>query len=435
MEQHGENPKQKVIVIIPARYSSTRLPGKLLLDLAGKPLIIRTLEQAKKAKSVGRVIVAADDDRIIQAVVGAGGEAVMTSLDHASGSDRIAEVARLLPHDSIVVNVQGDEPLIAPETIDAVVEALVSDPDSEMATSCEVLRSSVDIFNPNIVKVVSGPSGHALYFSRSPIPFPRDAALEHSNDLSAAIENRPDLTNIFRKHTGIYAYRRDFLLRFTELPQTPLEKIEMLEQLRALEHGARIKVVETAAGSIGVDTQQDLDRARQILKAQSVRLREALPGDVSSIANVHVESWRRSFEGIAPDEYLKNLSVEKREKVFAGRLAENGYRLLAAESDEDGIIGFIDFGKPEFENFGYAGRIYSFYLLPEYQRRGVGTRLFRRCLDELRKEGYRSVCLDTLEMSPYRAFYEKSGGRVVARDKHNLGDKEFATIIYGWDEI
>lgn len=276
MEHHGTNPEQSAVAIIPARFASTRLPGKLLLDAGGKPLILHTLEQASKAATVSRVLVATDDRRIYDVVTAHGGEAVMTSPDHQSGSDRIAEVASKLT-EAIVVNVQGDEPLIAPETIDRTVKALFDDPEADIATTFEPIDSLADLLNGNIVKVVFGDDRRALYFSRSPMPFPRDASLRHDGDPNAAIVNEPELLSIFHKHTGLYAYRREFLLAFTKMPPSTLEKIEMLEQLRALEAGATIKVVPAASRSIGVDTAEDLEKVRAIL-AERDTLSAARPG-------------------------------------------------------------------------------------------------------------------------------------------------------------
>ena len=268
MELRGKNPQQNVIAIIPARYASMRLPGKMLLGIVGKPLILHTLGQAAKAWTVSRVIVATDDERIFQVVTENGGEAVMTSPDHVSGSDRIAEVAANLPEGSIIVNVQGDEPMISPDTIDKAVEALMGDDHADIATTCEPITSKWDeLLNGNVVKVVVGELGYALYFSRSPMPFPREAALRHDGDPGRAIEEEPEVLSIFRKHTGLYVYRREYLLRFTKMPQSRLEKIEMLEQLRALENGAKIRVVEVDETSIGVDTLEDLERVRGILEA------------------------------------------------------------------------------------------------------------------------------------------------------------------------
>ena len=175
MEQHGNNHRQNIIAIIPARLASTRLEGKLLLPLNGKPLILHTLEQAKKARHIDRVIVATDDENILKVIIESGNEAVLTSVNHQSGSDRIAEVAETLPENSIIVNVQGDEPLISPDTIDAAIEAILNDESADISTTCEKIETAEDVLNPNIVKVVTDENDFALYFSRSPIPFPRDA--------------------------------------------------------------------------------------------------------------------------------------------------------------------------------------------------------------------------------------------------------------------
>ena len=263
MELHGEKPRQNVIAIIPARYASVRLPGKMLLEIAGKPLILHTLGQAAKARNVSRVIVATDDERIFRVVNENGGEAVMTSADHRSGSDRLAEVAESLPFESIIVNVQGDEPTISPRTIEIAVDAFVNDPSADIATTCEAIDDMSELLNGNVVKVVTGGDGYAVYFSRSPMPFPREAALRYEGDPNRAIINEPDLMSIFRKHTGLYVYRREYLLEFAKLPPSKLEKIEMLEQLRAIENGARIKVVEVDEPSIGVDTAEDFERVKK----------------------------------------------------------------------------------------------------------------------------------------------------------------------------
>lgn len=256
-----------MIAIIPARYASTRLPGKMLLDICGKPLILHTLGQASKAVNVSRVIVATDDVRVFDVVAAAGGEAMMTSADHNSGSDRLAEVAETLPEDSIIVNVQGDEPLISPDVIDSAVGALITDPAADIATTCEPIASLSELLNGNNVKVVVGDAGYAIHFSRSPMPWPREASLRYGGDPNLAIEKEPELLKNFRKHTGLYVYRREYLLKFTKMPQTRLEQFEMLEQLRALENGAKIRVVDVTECSIGVDTQEDLDRAREHFEA------------------------------------------------------------------------------------------------------------------------------------------------------------------------
>jgi len=237
-----------------------------MLEVAGKPLILHTLQRAQAARTVWRVIVATDDQRISRAVTDAGGEAVLTSAGHISGSDRLAEVAESLPEGMIVVNVQGDEPMISPHTIDAAVRAMTAG-DADIVTTCEPISAAEDLLNSNVVKVVTNDEGFAVYFSRSPIPFPREASLSWNGDRWASMDKEPGLFSLYRKHTGLYVYRREYLLEFTRLPPSKLERIEMLEQLRALENGARIKVIETSERSIGVDTQEDLDRVRAILEA------------------------------------------------------------------------------------------------------------------------------------------------------------------------
>lgn len=244
-----------------------RLPDKLLLPILGKPLICWTVEQTKKARNISRVIVATDSERIKKVVEQSGNEAILTAGSHQSGSDRIAEVGEKLAENSIIVNVQGDEPLISPETIEQAIEAILENNSIEMATTCEKISDINDVVSPDVVKVVTDENDFALYFSRSPIPFPREAVRKFET-LENALRNEVDLIKIFRKHTGIYVYRREFLLRFTKLKQTNLEKIELLEQLRALETGAKIKVVEVAKSSIGVDTRQDFERVRKILETR-----------------------------------------------------------------------------------------------------------------------------------------------------------------------
>ncbi|MEO8433551.1 MAG: 3-deoxy-manno-octulosonate cytidylyltransferase [Pyrinomonadaceae bacterium] len=271
MNHTGENPAKNSIAVIPARYKSTRLPGKPLSLIAGKPLVLWTLERALAARHIARAIVATDDQRIFAAVTGAGFEAMMTSSDHASGTDRVAEVARALPAAQIIVNVQGDEPLISPETIDRAIEALLA-PGSEsveMATTCEPITDAADVIDSSVVKVVIDQNGRAIYFSRSPIPYPQEAARSHGS-LQAALENEPELLSTFRKHTGLYVYRREFLLQYSAWPQSRLELAETLEQLRAIERGVTIRVVEAAAPSIGVDTLDDLERVRAMLERELI---------------------------------------------------------------------------------------------------------------------------------------------------------------------
>ncbi|HEX8247970.1 MAG TPA: 3-deoxy-manno-octulosonate cytidylyltransferase [Pyrinomonadaceae bacterium] len=434
MEQHGNNPRKNVIAIIPARLESTRLANKLLLDLAGKPLLLRTLEQAEKAKNVARVIVATDSPEILKIVEASGNEAVLTSANHQSGSDRIAEVAANLPENSIIVNVQGDEPLISPVTIEKAVEAILADETIDIATTCEPIHEIKDVLSADVVKVVVDENGYALYFSRSPIPFLRDEAKKHGS-LENALLNDANLLSHFRKHTGLYVYRREYLLKFTKFEQTNLEKLEMLEQLRALENGARIKVVEAAESSIGVDTAVDFERARQILEAQKIVYREATVEDARAVARVHVRSWQKSFTGIVPPEFLDSLSVEKRERAFSERFGEANYKMFVAETQRDGIIGFADFGKARKSDFGFEAELYAIYLLPEFQGKGVGARLFRLCQQAMIADKINSMYLIALDVSPYKSFYEKMGGEIVARGNHFLLLEEYQTITYGWKNL
>ncbi len=245
------------IGIIPARYASTRFPGKPLADLAGRPMIQHVYERACRAAQLSRVLVATDDARIADAVRDFGGEVVMTRADHPTGTDRLAEVAAGLAEVDIIVNIQGDEPLIDPAVIDAVAGVLADDPQAAMSSAMCPLTGARATRNPNIVKVVADLQGFALYFSRLPIPFPREGQSDAGR---------------WRKHYGLYAYRRDFLLTFARLQPSPLECCEKLEQLRALEYGYRIKMVEIAADqSIGVDTPEDLERAHTLLARQLAR--------------------------------------------------------------------------------------------------------------------------------------------------------------------
>lgn len=244
--------ESSVVAIIPARYQSTRLPAKSLADIAGRPMIEHVYRRASAARLVDGVIVATDDDRIARVVEGFGGTAWMTRVDHGSGTDRLAEVADSLTC-RIIVNVQGDEPLLEPGIIDAVVAPLLDDAMLEMSTACRPLLNADEFTNPNAVKVVRDPDGRALYFSRAPIPW-----------RLATPSTPPEAARV---HLGLYAYRRDVLLRLAGLPPTDLERIEALEQLRALAHGIRIQVVETDHDSVGVDTAEDLARVRQRLLA------------------------------------------------------------------------------------------------------------------------------------------------------------------------
>jgi 3-deoxy-manno-octulosonate cytidylyltransferase (CMP-KDO synthetase) len=267
VDSTGKNSKQIAVAIIPARYRSTRLPGKTLLEIAGKPLILWVAERALAARSVSRAIVATDDIRILEAVQTAGLEAIMTRGDHASGTDRIAEVASDLDAE-IIVNVQGDEPLIDPETIDRAVSQLETNAQLMMATTSEPIGEAAEVLNPSVVKVVFDDQGYATSFSRNPIPWPNQAVTRHGS-IEAALRNEPALLFSFRKHTGLYVYRREFLLEFAGWPQSESEASESLEQLRALDHGVKIKVVEAASPSIGVDTIADLERVRAIVEHEN----------------------------------------------------------------------------------------------------------------------------------------------------------------------
>ncbi len=272
------NPQSKAVVIIPARFASSRLPGKVLLEIDGKPMICWVTERAMEARNVARVIVATDDERIVDVVRSAGGEAVMTSADHPSGTDRLAEVAEALDDTEIIVNLQADEPLISPQTIERAIEAS-SDESVGIVTTWEAIETAADVLNPDVVKIVVDNSGRALYFSRSPVPYPREAVRKHVT-LESALRNEPGLLGQFRKHTGLYVYRKEVLLEFTRWPQSALERVECLEQLRALEHGVKIKAIEASTPSIGVDTREDLERVRASI--QKEHLSELTPGKTSS---------------------------------------------------------------------------------------------------------------------------------------------------------
>ena len=223
-------------------------------------------ERAQAARNVDRVIVATDSQEIVDAAQSRGIEAVLTDRNHTSGTDRVAEVAATIPDAEIVVNVQGDEPLIAPETIEKAVETMAAELSKPggagIVTTCEPIKSLDELLNFNLVKVVIDDNDDAVYFSRSPIPFPCDATRRHGGGPERALEEEPELFKIFRKHTGLYVYRRDVLMEFTRWPPAKLEVIEALEQLRALAHGVRIKVVEACSSSIGVDTPEDLELLR-----------------------------------------------------------------------------------------------------------------------------------------------------------------------------
>lgn len=252
-----------VVAIIPARYGSTRLPGKPLVPIGGKPMIQLVYESAAKARVLDRVLVATDDRRIESVVRGFGGEVMMTSKRHESGTDRLAEVARAIKADWLV-NVQGDLPFVHAKTIAQAVAPVRRDRTIPMATVCTPIYEEREWRNPNVVKVLTDRAGCALYFSRAPIPFPRTAAMDPNGGKS--VGKRPPLGY---RHLGLYVYRRDFLLKFARLRPGRLEKIESLEQLRALENGYRIYVAEVDEHSVEVDTPADLKKAEQYLRGQS----------------------------------------------------------------------------------------------------------------------------------------------------------------------
>lgn len=244
----------KVVVVIPARYLSTRLPGKPLVSLAGKPMIQRVYERVRLAQRVDRVIVATDDDRIAKAVEGFGGEARMTRADHRTGTERVAEVAAR-EEAELFVNVQGDEPLLDPVAVDTAVASLREEPAASIATVATPIKTPADIMDPNVVKTVLDFDGNALYFSRAPVPWVRDTA--------SKIQVR------HLKHLGLYVFQRDALLEYPTLPQGELERSEQLEQLRWLENGWKIRVAEVEHDAVSVDVAEDVARVEKLLEGES----------------------------------------------------------------------------------------------------------------------------------------------------------------------
>ena len=241
-----------IVGIIPARWASTRFPGKPLALIAGKPLIQHVWEQCSRAKKLDRIIIATDDIRIAQVAQGFRAEVSMTRADHPSGSDRLAEVAKKLVNAQAIINIQGDEPLIDPALIDRLARALSIRNAPEMVTAATIITDPLALDNPNVVKVVLAKNGDALYFSRSCIPYQRD----------------PGAAPAVYRHQGIYGYQRNFLLRFVRWPQSALEKVEQLEQLRALENGARVRVLITQEEAQGVDCPEDVAVVERALKKQ-----------------------------------------------------------------------------------------------------------------------------------------------------------------------
>ena len=238
----------KILCVIPARYASTRLPGKPLADIVGKPMIQHVYERSAQATIPQQVVVATDDEKVFQAVQQFGGKVVMTSSEHQTGTDRLAEVASKYAEVDVIINVQGDEPLIDPKVIDELAQEFLNDTALQMASVMSIMDTE-DYQNPNAVKVVTDLNNNALYFSRSLLPYPRVAGK----------------ANVY-KHIGIYAYKKDFLLKFAKLEPTPLEQSESLEQLRALENGYKIKMIQTKSKFIGVDSIEDLQTVNELLR-------------------------------------------------------------------------------------------------------------------------------------------------------------------------
>jgi 3-deoxy-manno-octulosonate cytidylyltransferase (CMP-KDO synthetase) len=257
----------RALGVIPARFASTRFPGKPLAPLGDRTLIEQVVDRVRRARRLARAFVATDDERIARVCRSSGIEVWMTSPAHPSGTDRVAEVARAMDDFEVMVNVQGDEPFVTPSSLDRLVEALEDDPEAEMATLAEPLDRFEDLLDPNVVKVVTALDGRALYFSRSAIPYYRGS--DGAPDLATALRSRPGGLSGYLKHQGIYAYRREGLLALSRLPPSPLERDEALEQLRALQAGFRIRVVVSDFRSVGVDTPADLERAVALLGRKS----------------------------------------------------------------------------------------------------------------------------------------------------------------------
>jgi 3-deoxy-manno-octulosonate cytidylyltransferase (CMP-KDO synthetase) len=269
--------KAEIALVIPARWGSTRFPGKCLHFIAGKPLVQHVWERSLQAKGISRVLIATDDDRIAESAMDFGADVLMTAENHPSGTDRIAEVAARLRGMTHFINVQGDEPLIDPKLIESLASSMLKDPKTAMITAATPFLNASEADDPNCVKVVIGISGNALYFSRSTIPFHRD-----SLDPKSAV--LPLL------HLGIYGYRRDILRKLVSLSPTPLEHCEKLEQLRALEHGIPIRVVLTNHRGIGVDTPADAVRVEKLLKNDAKRLKTVTPRKKSGVGRARTRS-------------------------------------------------------------------------------------------------------------------------------------------------
>jgi 3-deoxy-manno-octulosonate cytidylyltransferase (CMP-KDO synthetase) len=260
--------REQVVAIIPARYASSRFPGKAIVEIAGKPMIQWVYERTCQAAGVGGVLVATDDARILQVVEGFGGKAVMTASSHPTGTDRLAEVAATLDAE-LIVNVQGDEPLIEPAAIDAAIAPFAEDAMLVMSTLRCPIPTLDELFDISITKVVTDVQDFALYFSKAPIPYHRDGWGPITGMVPRLRLAGGTPPVVGWRHIGLYVYRRTFLLEFARLPQTPLERLEQLEQLRALEHGYRMKVVPTPYVSVGVDTPEDVAKVGRLLRGET----------------------------------------------------------------------------------------------------------------------------------------------------------------------
>jgi len=253
----------KRIAVIPARWQSTRLKGKVLADINGKPMVQHVWEKVKKAHMIDDVIIAVDKEKVFKVCESFGAKVVYTSPEQPSGTDRLAEVVNSIEAD-VVINVQADEPLIRPLMIDELAEVFEYEPNLQMATLIKRIHKKEEVDNPNVVKVVVDRKGYALYFSRSAIPYVRDAEEKETGS-----PEETDVSNRYFKHIGLYSYTKDFIFTYTNLPKSTLETEEKLEQLRALEHGYKIKTIETRYDTVGVDTLSDLEKVRQIMNEEN----------------------------------------------------------------------------------------------------------------------------------------------------------------------
>lgn len=257
----------KCIAVIPARWHSTRFKGKVLADINGKPMVQHVWERVKRAHEIDEIIVAVDKEKVFKIVESFGGKAVYTSPEQPSGTDRLAEVVNALDAD-VIINIQGDEPLVHPLMVDELAQVFEYDKDVQMATIVKRIHRKEDIADPNVVKVVVDRKGYALYFSRSPIPF----LSKSGSGGSGYVADIEDVSGRYFKHIGLYSYTKDFLFTYTNLPKSMLEEEEKLEQLRVLEHGYKIKTIETTYDTIGVDTPEDLEKVKELLQEGAARV-------------------------------------------------------------------------------------------------------------------------------------------------------------------